>query len=294
MRRAMSGRRTAFALPMVVLLAMVGAIMAAVMLERQAAQQLSVNRRVARYGAHHAGRGVKEVVASWLNSVKSEAVETLLGKSGHALDIEITDGRIISIFLTEGQGTALEGGAGLDDAKAADAAGIIQRLRLAVGEENLARYVRSAGPVTVSAISAPAEVLAAAAGGVLSGADAERYAEFLVGERRDGKLMPGKLTQAANHVGASPEDRAALAAFVTDKPTLYRLTAEVRGPDRDQTGQVYIMGATKLLDRYTGLVVLENKGTGRGGGTSQSDLLQPLGAFLTWERSAPEDVPADE
>ncbi len=54
-------RGRGFALPMVALLAMVGAIMIAVMLERQAAQQHGVNRRVARYGVHHTGRHVREV-----------------------------------------------------------------------------------------------------------------------------------------------------------------------------------------------------------------------------------------
>lgn len=278
---------------MVALLALVGAIMVAVMLERQAAQQLGVNRRVARYGVHHTGRGVKEVVGTWLNTVQNESVDNLVGRDGHALDIEIQDGRVVSIYLTEGQGLVLGDAAGLDGAKAAAVTGMMDRLRAAVGRERLPEFLRPAGPVAVSAGSAPAEVLAAAAGTVLGASATERFVDSLLRERKEGKLPPGKLNEALNDSGASPEERGRLQEVVTDKPTLYRLRAEVRGPDRQQTGQVLVIGATKLLDRYSGLVLLEARQGGRSGANSQ-DLLQPLRPFLTWEHDPPGDAEAGE
>lgn len=281
--------RRGFALPMVVLLAMVGAIMAAVMLERQAAQQLSVQRQLARYDVHHTGRGVEEAVGTWLNTVQSEPVENLVGKDGHALDIELKDGRIVSIFLTDAQGTVLGDLSGVEGAKAGAAAGIIDRLRAAVGAENLPALLRAAGPLAVNANTASQEVLTAVAEVVLKESAAASFAESIIRERKDGKPPPGKLNEALTEAGATPEERTALLKWVTEKPTLYRLKAEVRGPDRQQTGQVLIIGATKLLDRYSGLVVLEPKtGGGRGAGTNSQDLLQPLRPFLTWEHVPPE------
>jgi hypothetical protein len=82
---------------------------------------------------------------------------------------------------------------------------------------------------------------------------------------------------------------------VTDKPTLYRLTAEVRGKDDYQNGRVLVVGATRVLDRYEGLVVLEaRQSAGRGGGTNQADLLNPLGLFLTWEHARLQEPGAGE
>jgi hypothetical protein len=285
-------RRRGYALPIVVLLAMIGALMAAVMLERQAAQQLSVNRQLARYRVHHAGRGIKETVGAWLNTVQSEPVSTLVGAGGHALDIELDDGRMISVFLAEAQGTVLNQISGLPGPKASAARGVLDRLAAAVGAERLGEFVRQAGPVPVSAVTAPREVLVAAAAGVLGASAAETYADFLIRERSEGKLMAGKLTAAANEAGATDTERKALTDLVTDQPTLYRVTAEVRGAAA-QTGQVFIMGQTEVQERFNGLVMIEGKKNVGRGSSNQDALLQPLGAFLTWEE-APVDAALGE
>jgi hypothetical protein len=57
---------------------------------------------------------------------------------------------------------------------------------------------------------------------------------------------------------------------------------------------VIIVGRTVLLDRYSGLVLLEAKGGGRGSGSNAEDLLQPLRPFLTWDHDPPSETEGNE
>src|SRR5262249_23640476 len=60
--------RPAFALPMVVLLTLVAAVTLTVILERQAADALTVRRQIGNYEAQHVARGLGEILETWVNS----------------------------------------------------------------------------------------------------------------------------------------------------------------------------------------------------------------------------------
>ena len=96
-----------FAMPVVIVLAMVVAIMAALMLERQAAQRLAVQRQLNQYRDHHFQRGVREVVGAWTDTLGGQPIEKMVDIDGHALDIAMADSGWLSVYLYDGQGSTL-------------------------------------------------------------------------------------------------------------------------------------------------------------------------------------------
>ena len=99
--------RRGYALVIVVLLTVVVGLTAAVGLQRQSSESLSVARQVAAYQQHHASRGMQEAIGVWLRAVNARTVGESLGEGGHALDISLADGSTLSVYLHDGQGTAL-------------------------------------------------------------------------------------------------------------------------------------------------------------------------------------------
>jgi hypothetical protein len=262
-----------FALPMVILLAMVVGILAAVMLERQGAQRLSAERVAASYREHHVGRGVREVISSWLVSLSGQPVEGMIAPDGRVLDIGMGNGSSVRIFMEDGQGSAL-----VDlSAVSGEELEVCRNLRDRLEEVSRGRpdpkWVRRVGPARISARSAPEEVIEALAFVIgKNKVKATSFARAVREARRDGVLTDGDIAAAADGAALSPEARALISRMLAASPDLWLVRVEVVEPGR--AGSRATVSA-----RYEGRVLLG----GTGASSLGSNLSQSMGSFLSWE-----------
>lgn len=259
-------RRRGFVMPMVLLLSMVVAIVAALLLERMATQDLVVRRQVHNYRMHHFERGVREVVGAWIASLNQQPLDKMLEEDGHALDLKLPDGSIAAVYLFEGQGSLLARPDGLTEVQREDGAAVVRELWRITGGEPAPEYFRPVGPLAVSAKSAPDEVLLAIGAAVAGEGGGARFAEALLDKRNSGvEVTEEDLTNAINeHLEGEGRDR--VRRLITARPDLWVAVIDVYGP-----GQ-------RLVSRFGGRFTLPGEYNSKTIGT-----LQSMGPFLSWE-----------
>jgi hypothetical protein len=264
--------RRGFAMPIVLVVALLVGIVAAVMLERQGAQRLSVRRQLNQYRDHHFERGVREVVGAWTDLLSGQPIDKLVEADGHALDVAMTDGSWLSVYVFDGQGTMLTEPTGLNEEERQDAAGLAEQLLILSAGNPDPRWLRPAGPVKISAVSAATEVLTAvgnyASGGGRAG---RRLAESIIDARQRGELTDADLQTAASAAGLDAEARQVLSRVLVPKPDLWLMVIDVYPAPAERRSE-------GPLARYSGLFMPPGVSGGR-----QSVSLQSLGKFLTWE-----------
>jgi hypothetical protein len=263
--------RRGFALPIVLVLALVTGILAAVVLERQSYQRRAVTRQLTSYQDTHFERGVREVVSQWTDTLVGQPIEKLLDEDGHALDIERPDGSVVSIYLFDGQGTALSEPAGLVEQETLDAAGVLERLREVVGRRRLlesgSEFVRPVGPARVCAASAPREVLEAIASYAKGGKNGSRFADSVMESRRDEEVSEADLNTAFSAADLSVEERNIAKRLLVVSPELWNTVVDVYHPREG------------LMARYGGRFLLQSGGNANWKNTT----VVSLGKFLSWE-----------
>lgn len=272
--------RSAFALPMVLLVMMIIAIVGMVMLERQGAQTLTIGRQVSGYDEHHTSRGVKEAIDAWLGSNPRTGLRDRLDVTGRAFDIDLASGldgrgmQTLSVSMFDAQGTVLNEFTGyvgqtMDDGKA-----ILESLRAAaLPAESL--YMRGQGPIAVSAATATPEVLRAVVDAATGGEGTDAYVDAVLKARDEASLTATKLSEAANEAKVSPEIRAKLQRYLTADPTLWQIVIDVRRGG--STGE--------LVTRYKGLAVLAvRSASARGASQTGMQSSSRSSVFLTWEK----------
>jgi hypothetical protein len=260
-----AGRR-GFAMPLVVMLALVASLMGAVLLQRQAAVFRLADREVRAYRDRHFERGVREVVGEWTNSLAGQPVDKMIAPDGHVLDLELPGGGGAAVYMFDGQGGFLTDPATLSGPEREDWAGVMAELS-SLGRGDGSWY-RAVGPLAVSAASAPTEVLEAIgnyAGGRRSG---KRFASEIERARRDGDLTPAALGTAMNAADFTPQQRDIVNRLLVPQPELRGVIVDVY----ESRGN----GRATLVRRYGGRLFLP--GAGRGLVSMQS-----LGKFLSWE-----------
>jgi len=266
--------RHGFALPIVLVLALVTGILAAVVLERQSYQRRAVGRQLAAYQDTHFERGVREVVSQWTDTLIGQPIDSLLGEDGHALDIERPDGSLVSIYLFDGQGVALSQPMSPDAQEMIDAEGVLERLTEIVGRKRLresaAEFVRPVGPARVCATSAPREVLEAVASYAKGGKSGSKFADSLVEAQRDGEVSEADLNTAFSAGDLSVEERDIAKRLLVLTPELWNTVVDVYRPGP---------GGGELIARYGGRFLMAN---GTGGAWKNSTVVS-LGKFLSWE-----------
>jgi hypothetical protein len=265
-------RRTAvrrgFAMPLVIMLALVASIMGAVLLERQAAVFRLADREVKAYRDRHFERGVREVVGEWTNSLAGQPVEKMIAPDGHVLDLELPGGGGAAVYMFDGQGSFLNDPGSLSGPERDDWAGVAAELA-AMGARGDGSWYRTVGPLAVSAASAPPEILEAIgnyAGGRRSG---KRFASEIERARQDGDLTPASLGTAMNAADFTPQQRDVVNRLLVPQPDLRALIVDVY----EARGS----GRSELVRRYGGRMVLP------GGAVRGMTTMQSLGKFLSWE-----------
>lgn len=256
-------RRRAFALPMVVLLSLVGSIAVTFLLSASTSSSLTVRRQLDRYADHHAARGLQEVLSQWLAGVTVDNIDQFVSPEGLAFDLEFEGDSRVRIFLSDGQGTARlnpsrTGLVTLDDLGPR----VIETLEDIVSPNELEKFTRPVGPVTISAKSAPPEVLDAVLGTVVPGPAARSIAREFLSARDRGLFRRMEFTTIIDKAGLDDEARATLYTVLTVDPEIWMVRIEIEHKGEN-------------VDTIYALTHIH-----RGRGSS----LEPNNQLLTWDR----------
>jgi len=262
--------RRGFALPMVIAIMVIATTILGAILVRHSGSQSTVKRHLDAYLDHHTARGMQEAVAAWLNGNANAPMRELLDFDGKAFDLIGEDGGVVSVYFEEAQDTALAQFAGLSPQELQLAAGVIDALREDLGPQ-AARFTRKEGPMTISVLSAPREVLEAAARSVVGGARADDVAIELMRIREDPEPTDGKLNEAFANLSVTPEDRAKLLQIVTAEPALWRVTI------------VSSTGAGEPV-RYRALTMVPGGRRRSGAAGAAAGGVRRSSSFLSWEK----------
>ncbi len=261
----------AFAMPMVLVLVVIVGIMSAVMLERQAAQRMIVQRQLGWYQEHHARLGLQEGIEAWLRSLPTNLdLAATLPADGHFLDLELQDGTEAVVSFLERQDAVLTDLAAVDNATVDAAAAVVDAVATAFGPAGPPDDgLRTVGPPSLSVHTASAELLEIAASAVIGDAGTGKvFARALVADRENngGRCTPSAIGTAASQAGLEAEVRASVTRMFTVRPTLFYATVELRRSSYEPP-----------LARYGGYFVVAPIRGSNASATARS-------AFLTWER----------
>lgn len=271
MRQNPARRARAFALPLVVILSMVATMAIAIMLERQGQQSLTTIRHLRWTQDRHLERGVREVAGSWLTGA-SRRLNDIAKEGGHALDLTMDDGRTIRLDIEDAQGSVLSVFDGVSENELPFARGAYDSITMAAGDaETLERWTRTVGPPAISAVTAPEEVLAAAAAPMIGESQALSMARDIVLAREDAADSPGTqwLRQVIAEYMTEMEDRRTMQRLLVAEPDLWRIRVAVL----DRRGRVGSM--------YEAVVHVDGREIRQ---RADSGAFTPLGPFLLWRR----------
>jgi|GEM_PF-2171789 len=264
-------RARAFALPLVVILSMVATMAIAIMLERQGQQSLATIRHMRWTQDRHLERGVREVAGSWLTGA-SRRLNEIVKQGGHALDLTMDDGRTIRLDIEDAQGSVLSVFDGVSENELPFARGAYDSIALAAGDpETLERWTRTVGPAAISAVSAPEEVLAAAAAPMIGESQALSMARDIALAREDAAESRGTqwLRQIIAEYMTEMEDRRTMQRLLVAEPDLWRIRVAVLDR-RDRVGSMY-----EAVVHVDGREIRQR---------ADSGAFTPLGPFLLWRR----------
>jgi hypothetical protein len=156
-------------------------------------------------------------------------------------------------------------------------AAMLEKLAELVEPEEFDELTRSAGPLAVSANTAPEPVLRAALSSLDdNNAAVEAAIDLITKEREGGEIDRTRLRQILNEAGLDREIQGRLARLITADPVLWRVDAEIHGP---RLGRARIGSARgSLIAMYTGLVEIQRQSSRQAPAR-----FQPAGPFLTWK-----------
>lgn len=266
-----ASRTRGFVLPIIILLMIVVGLTISLSLRRLSAQQLVVARQVSSYYEHHSGRGLQEAIGAWLRQQNGrELDEVLEPNTGKAMDITLSDGSIVSIFLFDSQGAMLSD---LSSVPVSQVDEVTLSLKILADSVSTAEYLeltRPFGPSGVSVHTASPQVLRAIGESVAEGKGV-RFADDLKLQRDSGERITRQmLVETATRAGVNSEQRAAILRRFSTDVQIWGVVVEVRG------GRGLSKG--RLLARYGGVTRIRSN-TGR---RSSSNAME-IGAFYTWK-----------
>ena len=221
-----SRRRGGFALPLVVLLTVIAGILLAAMLDRFGTQQTFAQRQLEQYRDHHIARGLQEAMQAWVNSIdtQTQSLKASLGERGKAFDLEL-DGQRVTVYLQDGQGTALAEFAGLTTDEMRVAAEVLDQLQKQDRQE-ARQLIRREGPLAVSVKAADERVLMAVARACCDSSRASRVVTEVLRVRDDEEFTIATMAEAFTKAAVEGEERVKLMQMLVTEPTLYRGVAE--------------------------------------------------------------------
>lgn len=256
MRRSRPSRQRGFALMIVLASMLLAASAIVIILDRQGTQNLAVRRELNGYMEHHGSKGIEEALSAWSASLVGLNLQDLVAQDPHIVDLNLPTGHMISLTLSDGQGTLLTNYTSLQNNEPAAAQAMLSILETTLGA-GASDYIRDVGPLPVSIHVAPAPVLEAAAAYIMG--DGERsvgLASALTRLQAGGGVTSTDLTNLASSEGLSPEQRQRLSMVVTDRPLLWNMRVEMFTPQTATRGP-------ELVSVYVGLMRVNAGQNGR-------------------------------
>lgn len=261
----MNRSRRGYALPLVLLLALVASVVMAMVLDRQRTQTLSQKRQLDQYRDDHFAKGLQETIDAWMKSVAARPLAELLDDDGHALDMDLAGGVTLRLYAFDGQGSVLTEIAGLTGEARVTAAGLVDALSKLPPElrnagsgferGRLTELTRRFGPMAISVNSAPEAVLNAVVRYALGDSGAGDVVTSLLNARSEKVLAAPDLSDALAKIDADTAQRSTLSRILTTQPSLYRLEARLYrtrdGSSSDARPAAVYAGYTLIGSRTT-------------------------------------------
>lgn len=264
------GKRRGFALPLVMLLAVVGMIAATMIVEFQARARLGELRQIETCRAHHEQQGLAETIELWFRFGRPPAIQ---GDGSIGFVVRGERREEYRVEVSDAQGRLLDSPTAMAQ-EDEDVAACYQRAvqMLQASEAQPERYLRKRGPAAVNVNAATRAVLEALARSVDDSGAARRFASLVAEQRAERKIDAGGLQRLISEAGITDAAQAELmGALFTTESMLRRVDVQVRDPVR------------RTIARHTGLLLGENPRAGQlGAGNNRW-------AFLTWERVVEDD-----
>ncbi|MEO0610813.1 MAG: hypothetical protein AAFZ67_10300, partial [Planctomycetota bacterium] len=274
-------------MPIVMLLALIIGLLSSVVLARAGQRSTTVRDQLASYQSSHRDRGVKELAAAWLMYTSNQDLFAMTGadggpvssrgarSGGDAFTVNIGRDTRVDVRIEPAQATARINPIGLDAADGLAARATERILRDRFGEAGLRTRTREVGPVTIDAIRAADDVLAALVEGTLAATDAvdaegaSRFVSALRRSEANGGFDAADVREAGDAAGFSEAAADRLAVLLTPDPTLWRVTATWLERDPARPGR-------DRREVYTGLINLDRQSQSAFGAQHPREL------FLEW------------
>lgn len=259
-----------FALPLVIMLALVASVLIAAMLDRQSGQRLTIAREVRSYQDIHFGRGVREILDQWIRSAANRSIRDLLAADGKAMDIELGDGTTIEVHMYDAQASLLINPAGLNPDDAADLGAIYESLRETSAAADLQRLTRRQGPASISILTAPVELLTALSHQIGGGQSGDECFRELLALRDKPSPAPKDIADLAATLNLEERQRQTLLRLCVVDPTYYRVILEARAANAAPDA--------RPIARYEAYIGVNRPGLRAGGGLTKNT------NFLSWRK----------
>ncbi len=264
---AMIQARPAFAMPMVILLALVIGLGVGIAVSRQMVQSRTVARQIRAYQEHHAAQGLQEAIGAFIQRIDAREIDDATADDGHALDLELQGGDVAKVYFTEAQGTMLSALGGLSGESLESNALALERLLRATSTERYREVTRRVGPWQVSPRSAPLDVIRAIIDSVVDDSGiSESVASQIVSERQNEHIGWSDVSYMLEQAGAEEADRRRLQRIFTFDPELWMVRVDVKP-----------RGTRRLSARYGGLTYIA------AGSRRNRTSTGATGVFLTWK-----------
>ena len=235
--------RSAFALPIVLMVSLALAVLITVLLARFAGQTRSVAAITRSYEAHHVGKGIHQLFEAWLRASASNKIGTKLGENGLALTARLSEGltanangpETLRLYLDDAQGSILTEVGSLAAEDVALAESIIVAARDIEGSGVDPRAInpetavakRTLGPLAVSIKTAPPATLRAAVVGACGTSKADQLVAELFRLRDENNMSTTAISEVANKAELNGDERARFLKAVTAEPNLWNVVAEI-------------------------------------------------------------------
>ncbi len=259
---ARTSRLRAFALPLVMLLVLVGGLTVGLLMERHGVSYRAVQRNINNYKNHHFAAGVKECVLRWLDTARGR-VDQSIDDDGLAFTINVQGEGRIDVYFRDAQGSILSDTSALSGRRREileDMKFLIDQVEPELLPERLYRPV---GPPEMSLDTLPDIALKALCLAVVSTPEkALQTATALISRRESSRSAAGDIVNVLRDLPIEEIERKEIAAMLVANPSLYEVLAETRDT------------SDGLLQKSSGLYRLDE---------TRNDTFKQGGCFLTWD-----------
>jgi hypothetical protein len=266
--RRVSPRSRAFALPLVILLLLVGALTVGLLMERHGVSYRAIVRNVDNYKNHHRAAGIKECILRWLDTARGR-VDQSIDSDGLAFSMDVSGEGHIDVYLRDAQGSALSDPSTLSGRRREIVEDMKFLLETIPADQRPDNLFRPVGPPEICLNTAPDLLVKALCLAVVGEPTKANQAVVAILDRRasvnpaaTGANNTNNIADALRDVPITERQRKEIASMLVTQPTLYECVVETRN------------SSDVLLNKSSGLYHLDE---------SRSDTFKQGGGFLTWD-----------